>query len=145
MGSLNITGSGAVRPLLAIGTQSVITGPLHIDLGASVRIGARVYVGFDVKLLTYDHDIGSSEQRCWGLLAGPIDIEDGAWIGSCAVILPGVRIGKGAIVGAGSVVSRDVAPNTLVAGVPARVIRELDERSTPTVSRRRRLSQVGRG
>jgi acetyltransferase-like isoleucine patch superfamily enzyme len=58
--------------------------------------------------------------------AEKIVVEDHAWIGAHATILPGVRIGRGAIVGAGAVVSRDVPPGSIVAGVPARVVRELD-------------------
>ena len=52
-------------------------------------------------------------------------IKDGAWLGARCTILPGVTVGEGAIVAAGAVVHRDVAPNTLVAGVPARVVKEL--------------------
>ncbi|MDH4236354.1 MAG: hypothetical protein OEV17_03815 [Nitrospira sp.] len=61
---------------------------------------------------------------------GKVDIHDKAWIGLDAIILKGVTIGEGAIVGAGSVVSKDVPPFTIVAGNPARVVRELgpDER-----------------
>ncbi len=56
----------------------------------------------------------------------PINVEDHAWIGANAVILPGVRVGEGAIVGAGSVVTQDVPSYTIVAGAPARQIRRLD-------------------
>ena len=56
---------------------------------------------------------------------GPIEIGNGAWLASRVVVLPGVRIGAGAIVASGSVVTRDVPDNTLVVGVPARVVRHL--------------------
>jgi acetyltransferase-like isoleucine patch superfamily enzyme len=59
------------------------------------------------------------------VVPGPIRVEAGAWVGACSTILPDTTIGAGAIVGAGAVVNADVAPNTLVAGVPARFIREL--------------------
>jgi maltose O-acetyltransferase len=58
-------------------------------------------------------------------VARPVSIEDGAWIAARVTILPGVTIGRGTVVAAGAVVTRDVPPNTLAAGVPARVKREL--------------------
>jgi acetyltransferase-like isoleucine patch superfamily enzyme len=61
------------------------------------------------------------------------------WIGSRATILPGVRIGRGAVVAAGAVVTKDVAPDTMVGGVPARLVRDLDEDSSPLSDRRCRL------
>jgi acetyltransferase-like isoleucine patch superfamily enzyme len=56
---------------------------------------------------------------------GPIHVEDDAWIGAGAIVFPGVTIGRGAIVGAGAVVTKDVPPHAIVAGVPARLIRRL--------------------
>jgi acetyltransferase-like isoleucine patch superfamily enzyme len=60
-------------------------------------------------------------------MVGPVRIEDGAVVMTGATILPGVTVGRGAIIGAGAVVASDVAPNTFVGGVPARLIRELSE------------------
>jgi maltose O-acetyltransferase len=136
-GPVKITGPGSVPDLLSIGTGCYLSGPLHIDLAAGVRIGARVYVGYDVMLITADHERGRSAQRCGTLAPGrPIDIGDGVWIGSRAVILPGVRVGHGAVVAAGAVVTGDVAPNTLVAGVPARRVRDLGGEGASSVDRR---------
>ena len=59
--------------------------------------------------------------------SGPVTIEDDAWIGAGVVVMPGVRIGRGAVVGANSVVNADVAPLTVVAGQPARPLRELQK------------------
>ena len=59
------------------------------------------------------------------ITAAPITIETNVWIGTAATVLQGVRIGAGSVVAAGAVVTRDVPPATLVAGVPAKVIREL--------------------
>ncbi|MDY7540915.1 DapH/DapD/GlmU-related protein [Cryobacterium sp. 5B3] len=59
-------------------------------------------------------------------ISSKIVIGDGAWIGAGTIVLPGVAIGKGAVVAAGSTVTHDVLPNTLVAGVPARLVRQLD-------------------
>ena len=60
----------------------------------------------------------------------PVTIEDGAWVGANAIILPGVTIGRGAVVGAGTLVMKDVAPNTVVMGNPARVVKRLDDSET---------------
>ena len=126
-GSVRLTGSGPVRALLSIGEGCYLTGPLHIDLTAPVRIGDCVYMGYDVMLITADHELGESVQRCGRRVFRAIDVEDGVWIGSRAVILPGVRLGRGSVVAAGAVVTRDVPPDTMVGGVPARPIRHLED------------------
>jgi acetyltransferase-like isoleucine patch superfamily enzyme len=126
-GSVHLTGSGPVRELLSVGRDCYLTGPLHIDLTAPVSIGDRVYMGYDVMLITADHELGESAQRCGRRVYRAICVEDGVWIGSRAVILPGVRLGRGSVVAAGAVVTRDVAPDTMVGGVPARLIRDLKD------------------
>jgi|HubBroStandDraft_6_1064221.scaffolds.fasta_scaffold264009_1 maltose O-acetyltransferase len=125
LGAVEVTGPGGVR-LLSIGENSFITGPLHVDAGAQIRVGNRVHLGHHVLLLTINHEIGPSEERCGPLTAAPISIGDGVWIGSRVTVLPGVSVGKGAVIAAGAVVTRDVAPDTMVAGVPAVVVRQLD-------------------
>jgi acetyltransferase-like isoleucine patch superfamily enzyme len=139
MGALDVTGPGDVTELFSIGERTIISGPLHVDLGARVRIGSGVNLGHEVWLLTIDHEIGSGEYRCGPSLTAPITIEDGAWIGSRVTILPGITIGKGAVVGTGAVVTRDVSPNTLVAGIPARFVRDLDS-TQPRSSRQQRAA-----
>ena len=124
-GPLRITGSGNPCRDFSIGTFSLISGALHADIGAPIRIGNRVRIGHDVSLLTVDHDVGPEEMRSGPRKYGEIEIGDGAWLASRVVVLPGVRIGAGAVVAAGSVVTRDVPDNTLVAGVPARFVRNL--------------------
>ena len=134
-GPLRITGSGNPCRDFSIGTFTLLSGALHADIGAPIRIGDRVRIGHDVSLLTIDHDIGSDDMRAGERKFGAIEIGDGAWLASRVVVLPGVRIGAGAIVAAGSVVTRDVPDNTLVAGVPARISRNLspDGRRDPVV------------
>jgi maltose O-acetyltransferase len=141
-GSVRLTGAGPVPHLLSIGPGCYITGPLHIDLAAPVRIGARVYIGYDVSLLTVDHELGDSAQRCGRRVYRGICIEDGVWIGSRVVILPGVRIGQGAVVAAGAIVARDVPPQVLVGGVPARFVRNLDDAAAGNARRERLVAAV---
>lgn len=134
-----------------IGDFTMVSGNLHCDVGAPIRIGNRVRIGHGVTLLTVDHQVGSEDMRSGKRKYGPIEIGDGAWLASCVLVLPGVVIGAGAIVAAGSVVTRDVPANTLVLGTPARVSRslnaggesELDLENTGTpASSRRFLRQV---
>jgi acetyltransferase-like isoleucine patch superfamily enzyme len=126
-GPMRITGPGDVPELLSFGSDVVVTGNLHVDLGAEVRVGNNVYLGHYVTLLTVSHAIAGPWQRCGAPVFAPIKVEDGAWIATRAVILPGVTIGWGAVVAAGAVVTRDVPPHALVAGVPARLVRMLDD------------------
>ena len=91
----------------------------------NVRIGDRVSFGPRVTLVTSSHPNNSRIAAVAPVAKGPIIIEDDAWIGAGAVILPGVRIGRGAVVGALSVVSTDVPELAIVAGQPAREIRRL--------------------
>jgi maltose O-acetyltransferase len=127
---------------LTLGSRVWISPQCSIDLSADVRVGDDVSFGHDVVIITSDHTIGPAERRCGVQYAQPVEIGRGAWIGARATIVPGVRIGPGSIVAAGSTVYRDVAPNTMVAGSPARVIRQLgpdaqaggdspDHRTTP--------------
>jgi acetyltransferase-like isoleucine patch superfamily enzyme len=110
---------------LVIGEGCWINIDCMFDLGAEIRIGSKVSIGHGVLVLTRSHEIGTSRQRAVTLFTKPVNICNGVWLGSRSTILPGVTIGAGAIVAAGSVVHHDVPPNTLVAGVPARVIKEL--------------------
>ena len=91
-----------------------------------VRIGHHVMIGPAVQIYTAAHDL-QAETRIQGWeVARPVTIEDNVWLGGGAILLPGVRIGRNAVVGAGAVVSRDVPANTVVAGNPARVVREIE-------------------
>lgn len=92
-----------------------------------VRIGDHVMIGPGVQIYTAAHLL-QAEPRIQGWEeAKAITIEDKVWIGGSAILLPGVHIGQRAVVGAGAVVTRDVPADTVVAGNPARVIREIDQ------------------
>lgn len=111
---------------LRIGPGSEVFGPCSIETGADVTIGANVGICIGTTIFTSSHEIGGEERRMGPLAPRPVRIEDGAWIGGKSVITGGVTVGKGAVVGPGSVVVKDVPPNTLVQGAPARVVGWLD-------------------
>jgi len=91
-----------------------------------VHIGQHVMIGPNVQIYTAAHEL-QAEARIQGWeVAKPIVIEEKVWIGGGAILLPGVSIGRNAVVGAGAVVTRNVPANTVVAGNPARVIREIE-------------------
>lgn len=91
----------------------------------NITIGNRVSIAPRVTLVTSSHPNNSRIRGFAPLSRGPIVIEDDAWLGTGCVVLPGVRIGRGAVVGANSVVLQDVPPLHIVAGQPARTVREL--------------------
>ena len=91
-----------------------------------ITIGDRVLLGPNVHLYTTTHPT-STESRASGLqLIAPIVIEDDCWIGGNTVIMPGVTIGSGSVIGAGSVVTKSIPANVIAAGAPCKVIREND-------------------
>jgi acetyltransferase-like isoleucine patch superfamily enzyme len=115
-----------------IGENSLI-GEYNVIRGqGGVRIGDRVYTSPMVQFLAVNHlfDDPSRPFVEQGITAEGIRVEDDVWIGSGAIITDGVTIGKGSVVAAGAVVTKDVAPHTVVAGAPARVIREIPGSST---------------
>lgn len=88
---------------------------------APITLGERAIVSQDGFLCTASHD---HRDPAFPLTHAPITLERHAWVAARAIVLPGITIGEGAVVGAGSVVTRDVAAGTVVAGNPARVVRE---------------------
>lgn len=105
---------------LDIGDETSVAPFVHIWCGGRVIIGKRCMIGSHVAIssLTHDH----SQPQMWNtMVAKPVRIGDEVWIGSHAVIMPGVTLGDGCVVGAGSVVTRDVPPRAIAYGVPARV------------------------
>jgi acetyltransferase-like isoleucine patch superfamily enzyme len=106
---------------LKMGAKSVINENCRLDPRGGIAIGSNVSISGETIILTADHDPDSE------MFVGrhkPVTILDRAWIGTRALILPGVSIGEGAVVAAGTVVTKNVAPYTIVAGVPAKVIRQ---------------------
>jgi maltose O-acetyltransferase len=113
-----------------LGARNVVNfGCLLDGRRYAIRTGSDVSIGPEASILTLGHDPQAPDFADRG---GDVTIGDRAWIGYRAIVLPGVTIGEGAVVAAGAVVTRDVAPYTIVAGNPAREIgarnRELDYR-----------------
>jgi acetyltransferase-like isoleucine patch superfamily enzyme len=113
---ISMVGKPGAPARVEIGPQSSIGDRTQIHACNLVRIGARVMISWDVTLLENNYHADSK---------GPIVVEDDVWIGCRAIILSGVTVGRGAVVAAGAVVTRDVAPHTLVGGNPAKVLREI--------------------
>lgn len=97
-------------------------GCVILDVGCVV-IGDRVQIGPYVQILTADHPRDAAERAAGAEWGRPITIEADVWIGGGAILLPGITIGTGAIVAAGSVVTKDVAAHSTVAGNPARPLK----------------------
>jgi len=115
----------AIAPV-TIGAHCQVNYNTVILGGSGVTIGEDVMIGPNCTLAAGNHDYGQTQtpMRYAGAVStGPIIIEDGVWIGASVVVTDGVRIGRGAVVGAGAVVTRDIPPMAIAAGVPARVLR----------------------
>ena len=112
---------------ISVGNNTAFNTSVHINASVEgqIRIGSWCLIGPNVVMRTAGHRYDDREAfiRQQGHVAGDIDIEDDVWIGANAVVLGGVRIGKGAVIGAGSVVTKDVPPMAIAAGVPAKAIR----------------------
>lgn len=85
---------------------------------AEIRIGAHCQIGPNVQLLTPVHPLEPTPRRVGLESADPITIEDNVWLGGGVIVCPGVRIGEGCVVGAGSVVTKDLPPYSLTVGSP---------------------------
>lgn len=123
-------------------TLDLVT-PFYTDFGKNIRIGKNVFInsgctfmdrggitigddafiGPNVCLITENHGLAPNARR--SLISKPIVLESNVWIGARAIVLGGVTVGKNSVIGAGSVVTKDVPPNTVVVGNPARPIKNL--------------------
>ncbi|GAA1488920.1 sugar O-acetyltransferase [Brachybacterium sacelli] len=138
------------RELLAellggLGAGTVVRPPLALDYGSNLVLGERTYVNYhltaadvatitigddcqigpNVQLLTPIHPTEPGPRRDQWERAAPITIGDNVWLGGGATVLPGVTIGENSVIGAASVVTKDVPANVVAVGTPARVIRQL--------------------
>jgi maltose O-acetyltransferase len=125
-GTPRITGGRQGTRNVRIGRDCFINIGCIFDASAAIDLGDGVSLGQEVVITTSSHDASHPRRRGGTLTAEPIRVGDGAWIAARAVLLPGVTVGAGAVVMAGAVVARAVTAHTMVGGVPARVVRELD-------------------
>jgi len=109
-----------------IGEYNVIRGQ------GGVQIGDRVYTSPFTQIISVDHVFDDPTRPFieQGITAQGIVIEDDVWLGAGAIVTDGVCVGKGAVVAAGAVVTKDVPPHTVVGGIPARIIRQIDQNET---------------
>lgn len=149
-GEVYATDQEAARPILeellgSIAPDAHIRPPLYVDYGsyitvgsgtfanygltaldvAPITIGNDVQIGPNVQLLTPTHPLDAEQRRAKLEAAEPIVIEDNVWLGGGTIVLPGVTIGTNSVIGAGSVVTKDVPPDVVAVGNPAKVIRHL--------------------
>jgi acetyltransferase-like isoleucine patch superfamily enzyme len=127
MGNIELlSGKPDLESYLVVGENVLISTNVTLNLDEKITIGKNVTLSPFVKIYTSTHKIGPQAKRCSGdAIFEPVVIEDGCWIALGATILPGVRIGYGSVVAAGAVVNKDIPPNSFVAGIPGKVIREL--------------------
>jgi maltose O-acetyltransferase len=127
------------------GDETVVKPTFRCDYGFNIRIGRRTFINYDctfldcnlitigdevqiapgVHIYTCTHPLDAPQRRAYLELALPVTVGDGVWLGGGAIICPGVTIGENTVIGAGSVVTRDLPPNVLAAGNPCRVIRSV--------------------
>lgn len=137
-----------LRELLgSMGEGACILEPFHCDYGynikigdgtfinhsaylmdcAPITIGSHCFIGPNAGMYTAAHPLLAAERNEGYEKASPIVIKDNVWLGGNVVILPGVTVGEGAVIGAGAVVTKDVPPQTIVVGSPAKVLRKITE------------------
>ena len=104
---------------ITIGNDTIIGEKCTLDGRAMLRIGNHVDIASEVMIYNSEHDV---QDPAFKAIQAPVVIEDYVFIGPRAIILPGVTIRRGAVVAAGAVVTKEVAEDTIVAGVPAKVI-----------------------
>ncbi|HTM65096.1 MAG TPA: DapH/DapD/GlmU-related protein [Flavipsychrobacter sp.] len=146
----NSSDPGEIRDVLsqitgsAIDESVAVFTPLFINYGKHTKIGKNVFINFGcvfldlggitiedgvliapkVSILSEGHPISPSERQ--SLVPGHVHIKKNAWIGAGATILPGVTVGENAVVAAGAVVNKDVPDNTIVGGIPAKIIKTIE-------------------
>lgn len=115
----NAVGDVIIGDHTRVGLRNTIIGP--------VTIGSHVNLAQGITVTALNHNFADPEKRIdeQGVSTTPVVIEDDVWIGANAVVLPGVRIGTHSVVAAGAVVTKDVPPHSIVAGVPAKVIKKI--------------------
>lgn len=132
-GKIKIWGPLTIRPIgcaknIQIGDGTFINSDVRFGVPSEmVMIGKNVLIGPRVMFETVSHGLIHEEGQGRGAWAKSIIVEDDAWLGAGCIITQGVTVGKGAVVAAGAVVTKDVAPHTVVGGIPAKFIKNTDD------------------
>jgi acetyltransferase-like isoleucine patch superfamily enzyme len=116
---IGLVNAHGLKKRLSVGSFSYIGNNVELALHDTIHIGERVCINDNVHILTASHDV---QDPLWQHVKAGIRVDDYAWICTGSIILPGVHIGRGAVVAAGAVVSKNVLAGDIVAGNPARVI-----------------------
>ena len=137
-----------IRELLGSAGEAVwIEPPFHCDYGSNITLGSKVFFNFNcvildpaavligsnvlfgpaVQVYTATHPMSALKRRTGREFARPVKVGSDVWVGGGAIICPGVRIGSRSIIGAGSVVTRDIPADVFASGNPCRIIRQLDD------------------
>lgn len=144
-----------------VGGRAWVESPLHASYGVNTSIGKDFYANFNlvlvddgkitigdrvmlapnVTLTTTGHPIHPDFRFGGGQFSLPVVIEDGVWIGANVVVMPGVTIGENSVIGAGSVVTKDIPANVVAFGSPCRVAREINERDLVYYHGERKISE----
>ncbi|RLN85191.1 hypothetical protein BBJ28_00015825 [Nothophytophthora sp. Chile5] len=132
----------------AMGDRCIVEMPFRCDYGSNIYLGENVYINFNVVLLdvceihvgnnvlfapnvqiyTATHPLDPELRATNAQFGKPIRIGDDVWLGGGAIVLPGVSIGRGAVIGAGSVVTKDIPPMCVYAGNPAKFIKKIEQK-----------------
>lgn len=139
--------TGYLEALFGKKTDAWVQPPFYCDYGSNIALGSKVFFNFNcvvldvmpvtigdnvlfgpgVQIYTATHPISAVERRTWLEYAKPITIGSDVWVGGGAIICPGVTIGDRTVIGAGSVVTKDIPSDVIAAGNPCRVIRKIEE------------------
>lgn len=113
---------------ISIGERTWVNHRCYFDTRAPIAIGRSCDLGMEVMFCTSSHRPGDRARRAGEYFAEPITVGDGTWIGARALLLPGVEVGAGCVIAAGAVVASACEPDGFYAGVPARLVRTLEDR-----------------
>jgi acetyltransferase-like isoleucine patch superfamily enzyme len=133
---INVNDRAVSTPTVIIGNNCFLGRRNFISVGALIRLGDYCFTGVDCHFLGADHDYSSPFQpyvTSRVISDGVIDVGANCWFGSSVIVLKNVRIGFGSVLGAGSVITHDVPPMSVVVGSPGRVVRRFDMRSSAWV------------
>ncbi|MCH5152091.1 MAG: sugar O-acetyltransferase [Clostridiales bacterium] len=109
---------------IKVGSHVFINSACCFQDQGGIEIGDNVQIGHQTVIATLNHDL--NPEKRWNMIPAPVKIGNNVWIGSHATILSGVTVGDNAVIAAGAVVTKDVPANTVVAGVPAKVIKTIE-------------------